>query len=122
MLRLKRKNWLYLIAPFCMLSCAVQTSVARDMIPPQESVRNATDDFDQTWRSEANRKFSELRDIRNNYAASYILMLSIVFMIIVLLRLIVKFNHMERTSERVPPDMLRVYTQMWLISRWGFRY
>ena len=122
MLRQERRHWVLLIVTFFVFSCAVQTAVAWDMIPPQELVRNATEDFDQAWRSEANRKFSELRNIRNNYTISYILMLSIVSMIIVLLRLIEKFNHMESTSERIRPDMLRIYTRMWLISRWGFRY
>ena len=118
----KKRPWFLLIATVIVSFCAAQAATAWDMVPPQESVRSATDDFDQAWRSEANQKFSELRDIRNNHITSYILMLSIILMIVVLLRLIVKFNHMERTSRRIRPDMLRVYTQMWLISRWGFRY
>ena len=122
MILYKKRPWLLLIATFFVFSCAVQTVVAWDMVPPQDSVRNATEDFDQTWRFEANQKFSDLRNIHSNDMASYILVLSIISMIVVLLRFIVKFNHMERTSKRVRPDMLRVYTQMWLISRWGFRY
>ena len=122
MLRQERRHWVLLIVTFFVFSGAVQTTDAWDMIPPQESVRNATEDFDQAWRSDANRKFSELRNIHSNDITSYILMLAIVFMIVVFLRLIVKFNHMERTSKRVRPDMLKVYTQMWLISRWGLRH
>lgn len=122
MLLKTKKRWIWLIISFFLFFCAVQTASSWDMIPPVESVRNATDEFDQAWRLEAGRKFSEPRNIGTNYIISYIFLTFLIVVLSVLFHLMVKLNHMERTSKRVRADMLWAYTKMWLISRWGFRY
>lgn len=122
MLVVWKRRWPWLIVTLIVFSFAVQTATAWDMIPPAESVKNATDDFDPAWRLEAGRTFSELRNSGKNNTASYILILFLIIALGLLFHLTVKYNHMEQTSKRVRSDMLRAYTRMWLISRWGLRY
>ena len=118
----KKRQLIWLMGALFFFTCAVQTVSAWDMRPPAESIKKAADEFNQAWRREASRQFSELRNTKTNFIASYFLITFLVVMLGVLFYLMGKMNHMERTSRRFRADVLRVYTRMWLISRWGFRY
>ena len=121
---LSRRNgiWLFLIVSLSVFLYGVQASTAWEMIPPKESVKDAADDFDRLWRIEASQQFGVLRKVNKDSTASYIIILLFLVLLGVLLPLMVRFNHMERTSKTIRPNMLGTYTRMWLISRWGFRY
>ena len=112
----------YLIVSFFVVICAVQTATAWDMIPPAESVKNATDEFNQAWRLEASQKFSEIRNTGSNNIIAYTIMVFLIVTLIVVFHLMVKLNHLDRIIISVRPDMLASCTRIWLISRWGFRY
>jgi hypothetical protein len=118
----RNRLWLFLTVSLLVLFCAVQASTAWEMIPPKEPIKNANDDFGQNWRSEASQQFGVLRNINKGSTASFIMISFFLIILGVLLHLMVRFNHMERTARMIRSDMLRAYTRMWLISRWGFRY
>ena len=108
---------------FLFVICGVvQTASARDMIPPEESVRNTTGEFKQAWRIEAGRKFGEAGLVAANHIVSAIMLTFLIVLLGVLFHLMVKRNHMEQTAERVRAEMLFFYTRMWLINRWGLRF
>ena len=120
--QMKKKRWIWLVIPVLLFCGSLQTASAWDMIPPDESVKKATDEFQQAWRIEAERKFSEPRLIDANHLASALMLTILIALLGVLFHLMVKSNHMEQTANRVRSGMLAFYTRMWLISRWGFRY
>lgn len=122
MLTKNKGRWIRILFSLFVSCSAVQSAYAWDMIPPAESVRNLTDEFSQAWRLEAGRKFSEPRQRVANHIVSHLLLAFLIVTLFVLFHLIVKRNHMERTAGRVRSGMLSVYTRMWLIRRWGYRY
>ena len=111
-----------LVVILFLLPLMVQTAAAWDMIPPDESVKNATEEFNEAWRLEAGQKFREQRNVGTNNIVSYILITSLVVMLVVAFHLMVKLNHLDRMIRSVRPDMLESCTKIWLISRWGLRY
>jgi len=115
-------RWIWPMISLFLLTGTVQSASAWEMIPPTESVKIAADAFDQAWRNEASRKFSEPRRIEANHTASYLLLTLLMVMLAVLFHLMVKRNHMEQRAGRIKSGLLTIYTRMWLISRWGFRY
>ena len=115
-------RWIWLLIPVFICCGVVQTTSAWDMIPPEESVKKATDEFQQAWRLEAERKFSEPRLIGANHVASALMLAILITLLGGLFHRMVKSNHMEQTADNMRSGMLSFYTRMWLISRWGFRY
>jgi hypothetical protein len=105
--------WLFLIG--------VHTTHAWNMIPPDEFTRNIADDFNKEWIVEAGRKFDERFTHNSTYFLGYSVLLVLIILLGVLLRIVVKMNHMESTTGRIRSDLLEIYTRLWLISRWGVR-
>ena len=120
--QMNKRRWIWLVMSVLFFSGALQTASAWDVIPRDESVRKATDEFQQAWRIEAERKFSEPRLIDANHLASALLLAILIASLGALFHLMVRSNHMEQTANKVRSGMLAFYTRMWLISRWGFRY
>lgn len=120
--QMNKRRWIWLVIPVFLVCGTLQTALAWDMIPPDESVRKATDEFQHAWRIEAERTFNEPRLIGTNHLASAIMLALLIALLGVLFHLMVKSNHMEQTANRIRPGMLVFYTRMWLISRWGFRF
>ena len=120
--RKKLRQWAWLVIAVFICCGGVQKTEAWDMIPPEESIHRATDEFKQAWRLEAGQKFSEPRRIGANHLASVLMLVILIALLGGLFRRVVKSNHMEQTADKVRSGMLSFYTRMWLVSRWGFRY
>ena len=122
MLLKNKGRFIWGIISLLVICGVVQTASAWDMIPPEESVRNTTGEFNQAWRIEAGRKFGEPGLVAANHIVSVIMLTFLIALLGVLFHLMVKRNHMEQTAGRVRAGMLSFYTRMWLINRWGLRY
>jgi hypothetical protein len=115
-------RWIGPVTTLLLCFCAAQPGSAADMFPAAESVRDATEEFDQAWRWEARCKFAAAQATGSSALAAYLLPGFLVFAAAALVHFMVKLNHMERTLRSVRADRLGMPIRMWLISRWGLRY